>query len=87
LLEPYSKISLSLVSESFQRKPRPSKIVQRVDEGEAARQVETACPAALAEAAEQIVFRQSGQPLTDQPVHQAQAGREFHQVIMPRYRV
>ncbi len=52
--------------------------VQRVDEDETARQVQPAGPAALAEAAQQIVFRQAGQALADQPVHQAQAGCEFH---------
>ena len=56
--------------------------VQRIDEDEAARQVQPAGPAALAEPAQQIVFRQAGQTLMDQPVHQAQAGREFHETNM-----
>src|SRR6266478_801157 len=42
--------------------------VQRIDEDEAARQVETAGPAALAEAADQIVLGRAGQALADQPV-------------------
>ena len=58
--------------------------VQRIDEDEPARQVETARPAALAETADQVVLRQAGEALGHEPVHQAQAGRQFHEVIMPR---
>ena len=55
--------------------------VQRIDEDEAARQVETACPAALAEAADQIGLGHAGQALAHQPVHQLQSGREFHEIL------
>src|ERR1700716_1521039 len=55
--------------------------VQRIDEDQPARQIEPACPAALAEAAQQVILGQTGQALADQPVHQAQAGREFHAVL------
>ena len=60
--------------------------VQRIDEDEPARQVEALGAAALAKAAQQIVFGQAGETLADQPVHQTQARREFH-AIMPRNRV
>ncbi len=60
--------------------------MQRVDEDQAARHVEALGAAALAEAADQIVFGQTSEALADQPVHQAQAGREFHTAIMPRNR-
>jgi len=56
LVGPYSKLSLSLVSLSFQRNPRPRKSMQCIDEDEAARQLETLRAAALAEAANQIVL-------------------------------
>ena len=49
-----------------------------VDEDEAARHIETACPAALAEAAHEIILGRTGQALAGQPVHQIQAGRYFH---------
>src|SRR3977135_2258994 len=49
--------------------------VQRIDEDEAARQIKTSCPAALAEAANQGVLRHAGPALADQPVHQVQSGR------------
>jgi hypothetical protein len=42
--------------------------------------------AALAETADQVVLGQAGEALVDQPVHQSQAGREFHPPIMPRNR-
>jgi len=59
LVEPYSKMSLSLVSVAFQRKSAAFEDrMQRIDEGPAPpRQIEPACPAALAEAAQQIVSR------------------------------
>ena len=60
--------------------------VQRVDEDEAARHIETAGPAALAEAAHQIVLGHAGQALAGQPVHQVEAGCDFHGDIMPRDR-
>src|ERR1019366_1299822 len=37
--------------------------MQRVDENQAARQLEAGRPAALAKAADQVVFRQAGEPL------------------------
>ena len=52
--------------------------VQRIDEEEATRQIEPLGAAALAEAAQQVVFGQAGQTLADQPVHQLQAGSKFH---------
>ena len=58
--------------------------MQRVDEDDAARQIEPAGAAALAEAAQQVVFRQSGQTLADQPVHQMRSGRRIHHHTMPR---
>jgi hypothetical protein len=60
--------------------------VQRVDEDEPARQLDAPSAAALAETADQVVSGQTRQALADQPVHQAQAGREFHALIMPRNR-
>src|SRR4029079_144244 len=60
--------------------------MQRVDEDERARQLDAFGAAALAETADQVVSRQASQALADQPVHQAQAGREFHRRIMPRNR-
>ncbi len=65
--------------------------MQRIDEDEAARQIETACPAALAKAANQIVLGQAGQALANQPVDQVQSGHELHKplcrVIMPDERL
>src|SRR5882724_5224611 len=55
--------------------------MQGVDEDEAPRQIETFRPATLAEAADQIVLWQARETLADQPVHQAQAGREFHTIL------
>ena len=55
--------------------------MQRVDEDEPARQVEPVRAAALAEAADEVVFGQAREALADQPVHQAQAGREFHTLL------
>ncbi len=52
--------------------------VQGVDEGQPPRQIDAAGAATLAKAADQIVSGQARQPLADQPVHQAQAWREFH---------
>ena len=60
--------------------------MQRVDEDDAARHLEALGAAALAEAADQIVFGQACEALADQPVHQAQTGRKFHAAIMPRNR-
>jgi hypothetical protein len=60
--------------------------VQRVDEDHGARYVQAFGTAAFAEAADQIVLGQTSQSLADQPVHQAQAWREFHTPIMPRNR-
>ena len=60
--------------------------VQRVDEDHRARHVQAFGAAAFAEAADQIVFGQACETLADQPVHQAQTGREFHAPIMPRNR-
>jgi len=39
--------------------------MQRIDEDQAARQIEAACPAALAKAADQIVLGQTGQALAN----------------------
>ena len=87
LVEPYSKLSLSLVSVSVQRKPRPSNTGCSVSMKTSPRDSSTPrSAAALAEAADQVVFGQTRQALADQPVHQAQAGREFHALIMPRNR-
>src|SRR5260370_12206751 len=55
--------------------------VQRIGEDDAARQVETSRPAALAEAANQIVLGQAGQALADQPVHQVQSRRQLHKIL------
>ena len=44
--------------------------MQRIDEDQPARQLEAFGAAALAEAANEIVFRHAGQALADQPVHQ-----------------
>jgi hypothetical protein len=52
--------------------------VQRVDHDEPIRKRDSLGAAAFAKTSDQIVFRQTGQTLADQPVHQAQAGREFH---------
>ena len=60
--------------------------VQRVDEDHSARYVKPLGAAALAETADQVVFGQACEALADQPVHQAQTGREFHTPIMPRNR-
>ena len=64
LVEPYSKtvalVGLGVVpAKAAALEDR----VQRIDEDEAARQVEPAGPAALAEAAQQIVLGQAGQTL------------------------
>src|SRR5260370_32534917 len=56
---------------------------QGVDEDESARHRQACGAAALAEAADQVVFGQAGQALADQPVHQAQAGGEFHTLLCP----
>jgi hypothetical protein len=58
--------------------------MQGIDENAGARQIEAARAAALAEAADQIVLRQPGQALADQPIHQLQTRREIHRCIMPR---
>jgi hypothetical protein len=58
--------------------------VQRVDHDETVGQIDAFGPAALAEAAQQVVFRQTGEALADQPVHQAHAGNEVHGPTMPR---
>jgi hypothetical protein len=58
--------------------------VQRVDDDETIGEIDAFGPAALAEAAQQVVFRQAGEALADQPVHQAHAGNEVHGSIMPR---
>ena len=55
--------------------------VQRIDEDDAARQLEALRAAALAEAANQIVLRQSGQPLAHHPVHQLQPRRQVHATL------
>ncbi|MEH2469456.1 fructose-specific component phosphotransferase system IIB-like protein [Nitrobacteraceae bacterium AZCC 2299] len=52
--------------------------VQRVDENEAARQLEPTVTTAFAEAADQVVFRQTGEPLADQPAHQFQSWCGVH---------
>src|ERR1700704_2398798 len=52
--------------------------MQRVDEDQAARQMQAAVAAALAEAADQVALGKAGETLTDQPVHQVQAGSKFH---------
>src|SRR5207247_10691420 len=69
------------------KRPALEDRMQRIDENEAARQIETACPAALAKAADQIVLGQAGQALANQPVDQVQSGRQLHtplcRVIMP----
>ena len=83
ILEPVALVGLGVVpAKSAALEHR----VQRVDEDEGARQLQAMGAAALAEAAKQIVFGQTCQALVDQPVHQAQAGREFHAAIMPRNR-
>ena len=75
VLEYFALVALLVVpAEAAALKTR----VQRVDDDEAARNRHPLGAAALAEAAEQIVFGQTFQTLADQPVHQAQAGREFH---------
>ena len=65
--------------------------MQRIDEEEAARQIDTPCPAALAKAANQIVLGQAGQTLANQPVDQVQSGHKLHKplcrVIMPDERL
>ena len=60
--------------------------VQRIDEDHPARHGEAFGAAALAETADQVIFGQACETLVDQPVHQAQTGREFHTAIMPRNR-
>ena len=55
--------------------------VQRIDQNEPARQLQPFGTATLAEAADQIVLWQTSETLADQPVHQAQTGREFHAVL------
>jgi hypothetical protein len=73
-----------LVSVSFQRNPRPSKIGCSVsDKGDAARQIETAGAAALAKAADHLIFGRAGKALAGQPVHQVQPRLRVHQGIMP----
>src|SRR5256885_616895 len=57
--------------------------VQRIDEDHPARHGQAFGAAALAEAADQVIFGQTCEALADQPVHQAQTGREFHTAIMP----
>ena len=58
--------------------------MQRVDDDEAVGQIDAFGAAALAEAPEQVVFRQASEALADQPVHQAHAGNDVHGPIMPR---
>ena len=60
--------------------------MQRIDEDEAARQIEALGPAALAEAAQQVVLGQAGEALADQPVHQTAVGVRGPCPIMPRNR-
>ena len=60
--------------------------VQRIDEGHAARQMQAAVAAALAEAANQLGFGKTGETLGDQPVHQVETCGQFHEPIMPRNR-
>ena len=55
--------------------------MQRIDEDEAARQIETFRTATLAEATQQIVLGEAGQALANQPVHQVQTGCEVHKVL------
>ena len=52
--------------------------MQGIDANQAAREIEPLGAATFAEAPDQIVFRQTGKALADQPVHQAKARREFH---------
>ncbi len=81
VLEYFALVALLVVpAEAAALKTR----VQRVDDDHAAGNRDSLGAAALAKAAEQIVFGQTFQTLADQPVHQAQAGREFHGAIMPR---
>src|SRR5450432_4183608 len=55
--------------------------MQGIDENTGAGNIQTACSTALAEATDKIVLGQAGETLFDQPIHQAQAGREFHTVL------
>ncbi len=52
--------------------------MQRVDDDQPAREFQPFGAAALAEAAEQFVFGQAGQPLAGQPVHQRKARGQLH---------
>src|SRR5262249_38054240 len=52
--------------------------MQRVDEGHAARQMQTAVAATLAEAANQLGFGKTCETLAHQPVHQVETGGQFH---------
>ncbi|MEZ0102705.1 hypothetical protein ABIF25_006287 [Bradyrhizobium elkanii] len=54
--------------------------MQGVDEDDRPRQRHARGPAALAETAQQVVFRQARQTLADQPTHQAQTGCQFHRL-------
>ncbi len=60
--------------------------MQRVDEAKSARQLDAGCAAAFAEAAQDVVLRQAGQALADQPVDEFETGRIVHDGIMPERR-
>src|SRR6185436_3165633 len=52
--------------------------MQRVDDDEGTRQVDTGGAAARTEAAQQVVFGKAGKALADQPVDQVEAKRKVH---------